>query len=171
MTLMIREAREADFEAVTAITNHYITTSSIHFAYEPLSPAEVAAQWAKAKGRYPWLVATQHDRLVGHARAGVWRDRAAYQWTTEIGLYVADDCHRRGIGRRLYSELIAEVTRRGFRSAIAGITMPNDPSVALHRALGFVSVGTVREAGYKNGAWHAVEFWQKQLSSSAEPPA
>ncbi|MEO8705204.1 MAG: N-acetyltransferase family protein [Kofleriaceae bacterium] len=171
MTLMIREAREPDFGAITTITNHYITTTSIHFAYEPVSPAELVASWAKAAHRYPWLVVTDGDGCLGYAKAGVWRDRAAYRWTAEIGLYVHHDHHRRGLGRRLYAELLATLAARGFRSAIAGITLPNDPSIALHRDFGFVSVGTVRDAGYKAGAWHDVEFWQKQLATGSEPPA
>ena len=73
--------------------------------------------------------------------------------------------HGRGLGTALYTELLAELARRDFRSAIAGITLPNDPSIALHQKLGFVSVGTVREAGYKLGCWHDIEFWQKRFSS------
>ena len=38
--MAIRPARDDDFAALTAITNHYITTSSIHFAYEPLATGE-----------------------------------------------------------------------------------------------------------------------------------
>jgi phosphinothricin acetyltransferase len=167
---MIRAAREGDFPAITSITNHYVTTSSIHFAYEPVSVAELVAGWKKSD-RYPWFVAEEPDGVVGYAKAGVWRDRAAYAWTTEVGLYVAPTAHRRGIGRALYGALLGELERRGFRSAIAGVTLPNDPSRALHEAFGFVSVGTVRDAGWKLGGWHAVEFFQKQLRTGTEAPA
>ncbi len=167
----IRAAVGEDFAAITAITNHYITTSSIHFAYEPVSVESVHATWAHGRDRYPWLVADREGAVIGYAKAGIWRDRAAYQWTTEIGLYVADTARGQGIGRALYIELLAELTRRGFRSVIAGITLPNDPSVALHRAFDFSSVGTIRDAGYKLGAWHDVELWQKRLATDpAEPP-
>ncbi len=116
------------------------------------------------------LVADEGD-VIGYAKAGRWRERAAYQWTAEIGLYVADGVRGNGVGRALYTELLAELTARGFRSVIACVTLPNDPSTALHRAFGFASVGTVREAGYKLGAWHDVELWQKRLATAAgEPP-
>jgi phosphinothricin acetyltransferase len=163
---VIRDARSEDFVRVTAITNHYIETSSIHFAYEPVSVDHLRALWERTRERYPWLVAERDGTVAGYAKAGTWRERDAYQWTTEIGLYVDAGHHRRGLGRTLYDELLRRLADRGFRSAIAGITLPNDPSRAFHLAFGFVSVGTVREAGYKRGAWHDVEFFQKPLGDA-----
>lgn len=159
---VIRDARQEDFVRVAAITNHYIETSSIHFGYEPVSVDQLVTQWS-GTDRYPWLVAEDAGRVVGYARAGSWRARAAYQWTAELGLYVEAGHHRRGFGRRLYAALLEALAGRGFRSAIAGITLPNDASRAFHEAFDFVSVGTVREAGYKRGAWHDLEFFQRRL--------
>jgi phosphinothricin acetyltransferase len=169
----IRAARAEDFAAIASITNYYIETSTIHFAYEPVAPESLHAQWVAGRGRYPWLVAEEDKAIVGYAKAGTWRDRAAYAWTTEVGLYIADGARRRGLGRALYSELLADLARRGFRSAIAGITLPNEPSAALHRAFGFEPVGTVRDAGWKHGRWCDVEFWQKHLATGegGPPPA
>jgi phosphinothricin acetyltransferase len=167
---MIRSARDDDFPSIATITNHYIATTAIHFAYEPVSADAIRSSWIAGRVRYPWLVAEAQGAIVGYAKAGTWRDRAAYAWTTEIGLYVAPDARRRGFGRALYAELLAELEHRGFRSAIAGITLPNDPSVAFHEACGFVAVGTVRDAGYKLGAWHDLGFWQKRFATAAEPP-
>ena len=172
---MIREARDEDFEVIASITNEYVRDTSIHFGYEPVSPDELRASWREGAGRYPWLVAERHTGeaavVIGYAKAGVWRARAAYRWTTEVGLYVAPVHHRRGVGRALYTALLDELARRGFRSAIAGITLPNDASLALHEALGFEPVGTVQDAGYKLGAWHAVAFFQKRFATGPEGPA
>ena len=167
--MSIRLAREDDFVAIAAITNPYIASTAIHFGYEPVTADELAAPWRA--GAYPWLVLDE-DGVIGYAKAGVWRERAAYRWTAEVGLYIADRERRHGAGRALYTALLDELTHRGFRSAIAGITLPNEPSVALHRAFGFTSVGVVEDAGWKHDAWHAVEFWQKRLATGAAgPPA
>ncbi len=163
--MTIRPACDGDFDAIAAITNHYIATTAIHFAYEPVTVDALAGLWRAHRDRHPWLVADDDGAVVGYAKAGTWRERAAYAWTCEVGLYVADAARRRGIGRALYGELLAEVARRGFRSAIAGITLPNDASVALHARFGFVPVGVVRDAGFKLGAWHDVAFYQKLLTA------
>lgn len=161
---MIRPARDDDFPMIAAITNHYIATTTIHFAYEPVPVAEVAELWQRGRDRYPWLVLEEAGEVLGYAKAGTWRERAAYRWTAETGLYVADAARGRGLGTALYTALLAEVEARGFHSAVAGITLPNAASVKLHVALGFTSVGTVRDAGFKFEHWCDVEFWQKVFS-------
>jgi phosphinothricin acetyltransferase len=164
--MQIRPARDDDFDTIAAITNHYIATTSIHFGYEPVSGESLRAH----RGNYPWFVAEDDQRVVGYAKAGVWRERAAYQWTCETGLYVAHDARARGIGRALYDTLLAECAARGYRSAVAGITLPNRPSIALHERCGFTHVGTFADAGWKNGAWHAVDWWQKRFATGPEGP-
>lgn len=176
--MIIRPARSEDFTAIAAITNHYITTTSIHFGYEPVTVDELRSAWKHSVERYPWLVAEQavpgdpgQGPVVGYAKAGLWRERAAYAWTTEVGLYVAVDARGHGVGTGLYDELLRELELRGFRSAVAGITLPNAGSVRLHEKFGFVRVGTFEDAGWKLGAWHAVEWWQKRLrTDDAGPP-
>jgi L-amino acid N-acyltransferase YncA len=175
--MVIRPARADDFAALAAITNHYILATAIHFAYDPITVDELRRLWEHAQERHPWLVAETSSpgndtsgEIVGYAKSGPWRERAAYAWTAEVGLYLAVDARGRGIGTALYSELLAELALRGFRSAVAGITLPNDPSLALHRKLGFEHVGTFTDAGFKHGAWHAVDFWQKRLATRDDAP-
>jgi phosphinothricin acetyltransferase len=134
---------------MTAITNHAIATSAIHFGYDPLAPDELAAQWRAHADRYPWLVGQLDAAVIGYAKAGAWRERTAYAWTCETTIYLAESARGRGLGRALYTALLDEVARRGFHSAIGGITLPNPASVALHQRLGFQSVGVVRDAGFK----------------------
>jgi len=169
--MTIRAARDDDFAAITEITNYYIATTAIHFGHEPLARAELHAQWVAYRDRYPWFVADEGGSVVGYAKAGTWRDRAAYQWSPEVGLYVADGARGRGLGRALYGALLDELARRGFRSAIAGMTLPNTASAALHRAMGFESVGVVRDAGWKLGQWHDIEFFQKRLAFGTDAPS
>jgi phosphinothricin acetyltransferase len=160
--MSIRAVHNDDFDAIAAITNHYIMTSAIHFGYEPVTAEDLRAAHA-GHPRHPYLVDERDGRAVAYAKAGVWRERAAYAWTTELGIYVEPGLRGGGIGAPLYRALLDACATAGFHSAIAGITLPNDASVALHGRLGFEHVGTVRDAGFKNDAWHAVAFYQKLL--------
>jgi phosphinothricin acetyltransferase len=163
--VLIRPATDADFDAITAITNHTIETSAIHFGYAALAPDYMPNLWRTSRTRFPWLVADRDGTVAGYAKAGTWRERDAYRYTCETTVYLAETERGRGLGRTLYTALLDDVAARGFHSAVAGITLPNPASVALHVALGFVSVGVVRDAGWKLDAWHSVEFFQKLLTS------
>lgn len=174
--MMIRPVRAADFATIAQITNHYIETTAIHFAYDPVTEAELREMWEPARDRFVWLVAedvppnAESGPVLGYAKSGVWRARAAYAWTAEVGLYIDPAARGRGLGTALYDALLTELAMRGFRSAVAGITLPNDPSIALHKKFGFEHVGTFADAGWKQGAWHAVDWWQKRFSTGAEGP-
>ena len=87
------------------------------------------------------------------------------------GVYISPHACKRGLGSGLYDALLDELQRRGFRSAVAGITLPNDASIALHKKHGFERVGVFADAGWKLGAWHAVEWWQKRFATGPEGPS
>lgn len=167
----IRPARDDDFAAIAALTNRYVVGTATHFAYEPVTEGELRDAWRKHRERYPFLVVEIPDatasspapRFAGYAKAGPWRERAAYGWTPEVGIYIEPDAHGRGVGKALYAALLDELRTRGFHSAVAAITMPNPASLRLHESLGFTPVGTVRHAGWKLDAWHDVAFWQVML--------
>ena len=170
--MLIRPVQAADFDAIAALTNHFIQHTAIHFGYQAVSPSELRMPWESSRSRYPFLVAEVEGRFAGWAKSGVWRDRAAYQWTAESSVYVEPSFHRRGVGRTLYAALIDECRRCGFHSLIGGITLPNDASVCLHESMGFRKVSQVAHAGWKFDAWHDVGFWQLMLQPSshrAEP--
>jgi L-amino acid N-acyltransferase YncA len=83
---------------------------------------------------------------------------------------VAEAHRAQGVGRRLYEALFGELRKRGFRVACAGITLPNEASVALHEGLGFEPIGVYRGIGWKRGAWRDVGWWQLSLDPDAEDP-
>ena len=88
-----------------------------------------------------------------------------------MSVYLAPDARGHGLGRTLYATLFARLTDRGFVTALAGVALPNEASLGLHRALGFETVGTYRAIGFKHGRWHDVTWLQKALVSPPAEPA
>jgi L-amino acid N-acyltransferase YncA len=165
---MVREATAADAAACAAIYAPYVTETVVSFETEPPSAAEMAARIAAA---HLWLVLEDGGRVIGFAYAGRFAPRAAYRWACEVSVYLERGRERTGGGRALYAELLPRLAARGFRVAVAGMTLPNPGSVGLHRAMGFEPVGTYRRIGYKFGAWHDVAWTQRRLAGGDEPPA
>jgi phosphinothricin acetyltransferase len=62
------------------------------------------------------------------------------------------------------------LARRGYHRAAAGMTLPNEASIQLHRALGFEPVGTYRRVGWKHGRWHDVAWVQRDIGGAAAAP-
>jgi phosphinothricin acetyltransferase len=98
------------------------------------------------------------------------KPRAAYRWSCEVSVYLEQGRRRSGGGRALYEALFERLIERGFRTAIAGMTLPNDASVGLHKALGFEAIGTYRRIGWKLNAWHDVHWRQRPLAVLPDPP-
>ena len=126
--------------------------------------AEMRARIAAQPADKPWIVAEIDGNVAGYAYASAFRGRAAYRFGVEVGVYVSAGARRRGAGLALYRALLALLERQGYRRAFAGIALPNDPSIALHRAAGFTEAGVVHAAGFKLDRWHDVAFYERALA-------
>ncbi len=161
---MIRQATLGDAAAMAQIYNPYILDTCITFEVDPVDAAEMARRMdAVAAAQLPWLAAEQDGRVAGFCYAHPWKERAAYQHTVESTVYVAPEFQRRGIGRQLYGELLAELKKRPVHAVIAVIALPNPASVGLHENLGFEQVAHFLEVGRKFERWLDVGSWELLL--------
>ncbi|MFN2465688.1 MAG: arsinothricin resistance N-acetyltransferase ArsN1 family B [Candidatus Dormibacteria bacterium] len=168
--MRVRDATEADAEACAAIYAPYVRDTAVSFETEVPSTAEMAARITASLGTHAWLVLEDEGRVLGYAYGSRFKTRAAYRWACEVSVYLEVGRRRTGAGRALYEVLFDRLRQRGFRVAIAGMTLPNDGSVGLHRAMGFAPVGTYRRIGWKHGAWHDVAWAQRELMAGDDTP-
>jgi len=169
MDATLRLAHPDDAAAVRRIYAPYVEETAVTFATTPPSVDELETKLTKTLEQYPWLVCERGGEVVGYAYAGPLRERDAYQWTTELSVYVDADAQGVGLGRRLYEALLTVLDRQGYASAYGVVTLPNPASVALHERLGFERVGLFDDVGYKHGAWHDVGWWRRRLTDPAAP--
>lgn len=160
---MIRDATTEDAAACAALYAPYVTDTAISFETEPPGTAEMARRIA---GAHAWLVHEDHGHVAGYAYATRFAERAAYRWSCETSIYLEQGRRRTGAGRALYEALFERLWARGFCRAFAGMTLPNDASAGLHRALGFEPAGVYRRVGWKHGAWRDVAWVQKDLRAT-----
>jgi len=166
----IRDARESDLPAITAIYADAVTNGTSSYELEPPSLDEMRRRFqALAEGGYPYIAAELSGALVGYAYAGPFRPRPAYRFTIENSVYVALAAKGRGIGRALMQRLIAEATRLGFRQMIAviGDGHAASASVKLHETLGFRHAGRLEGSGFKHGSWLDTAFMQLAMNGGA----
>jgi L-amino acid N-acyltransferase YncA len=162
--IIVRPALAADAESIARIYNHYILTTVITFEEEPVLAQDMLVRIAETRDlSLPWLVAEVAGTIVGYAYARKWRPRSAYRYSAETTIYLEHGYEGRGIGKKLYSELLPLLRERGIHVAIGGVALPNEASVALHEKLGFEHVATFREVGFKHDRWVDVAYWQLLL--------
>lgn len=186
----VRAARANDVDSIVALITREIVEGVAHFGTEPPPREQIALE---LESPYPFVVA-EHDEddhhdeeaateaarpegttrprpFLGFARATAWKARGGYAWTAEVGVYVAHDRHRRGLGRALVEHLLERMRGRGFRTVLAGIALPNPSSVGLFERLGFRHAGTFPAIGFKHGAWRDVGYWTCDLGEGEPGPS
>jgi len=170
-TAAVRDAGPGDAAACAAIYAPYVRDTAITFELEPPGAEEMAERIADSTAGHAWVVLEDGGRVVGYAYGKVLNTRPAYRFSCEVSVYVERERRRSGAGRALYEALFDRLRKRGYRIAVAGMTVPNDASEGLHLALGFSLVGTYTNIGYKLGRWHDVAWFQLELADPGTPPA
>ena len=162
--MIVRDATQDDVAACAAIYAPNVSETAISFEADAADQngdgaadrrgAGEARVAGAGRGRRP-------RRRLRRRRPA--QPRAAYRWSCEVSVYADRDHCCAGAGRARYQALLARLARRGYRMAVAGMTLPIDASAGFHRAMGFEPVGTYRRIGYKFGAWHDVARMQRAI--------
>jgi phosphinothricin acetyltransferase len=160
---MIRPVELSDASQLVELYNYYVKTSTVTFEEELVTVQDFEARIKEIKAKYPYLVYEENGLILGYAYAGIFRTRVAYRFASESSVYVHHEHFKKGIGRKLYAALLPEMKKAGLKSAIGGITLPNEASVQLHEQFGFVKVAHFKEVGRKFDRWLDVGFWQLEL--------
>lgn len=169
-SVQVRPALAADAAAIAAIYNRHVLESIVTFEEVAVAELAMRGRIEAGGGQFPWFVAVVDDKVVGYAYAGPWKTRTAYRFVAETSVYVAEHWQGRGVGARVYGDLLAELRARGFAAAVGCIALPNPASVALHETLGFKPVGVFPAVGWKFGRWIDVGYWQVSLGESPPGP-
>jgi L-amino acid N-acyltransferase YncA len=167
----VRFATLDDAGAIAAIYAPYVLETPISFEMQPPAADVMLGRMKHYMATHPWLVYEIEGRVVGYAYATRHHERAAYDWSCEVSVYVDRSLHRRGIGRALYATLLRALRRLGYYNALAGVTEPNRASIGLHEALGFRRSGVNRNVGYKDGSWWDVAYYEVSLQDGYDHPA
>jgi phosphinothricin acetyltransferase len=162
----VRPAEREDLAAILAIYNHYVRHTAATFEIVPPGVEERGEWFARhdQTGRHRLLVAEEDaPGVVGWASTSEFRPRAAYATTVESSVYCHPEAQRRGLGTCLYRELFLAIEHEDVERIVAGVTLPNPASVALHVRFGFVPVGTFHRVGRKFERYWDVEWFERPL--------
>ena len=172
--ISIRNATLADAERLVEIYDYYVKNTAITFEYYTPSLAEFRTRIEKTMARYPYLVIQKDGQIEGYAYAGVFKGRAAYDWSCEMSIYLDRNAQKCGLGRMLYEALETELKKMGILNLYACIGYPETEdeyltrnSAGFHAHLGYVKVGEFHKCGYKFGRWYNM-IWMEKIIGEHE---
>ena len=163
---MVRPVCPSDAAAICSIYNYYIENTTISFEEIPLQTSVMEERICNISAKYPYIVFADENcggEITGYAYINTWKERSAYRYSAEISVYVRYGFEGKGIGRILMENLLKEVRKTEIHSLVAGITLPNDRSVALQEKFGFKNIARFEEIGYKFNKWIDVGYWELML--------
>lgn len=163
--LQIRHCQPGDYDAVVQIYNHYVVHSHATFDVSTYTVGARAAWFAQFSetGPHQLLVARDGSAVLGYCCSTMFKRRAAYDVSVETSAYLAPDCLGRGIGRKLYANLLARLEVTDLHGAFAGVALPNEASLKMHKRLGFEQIGVFTEVGRKFDKYWDVAWLQKRI--------
>jgi phosphinothricin acetyltransferase len=163
---IVRSAVDADLPSLTDLYNHYVLNTPVTFDTTPFTVDE-RRRWFDDHapvGRHRVIVADAGPvGIVGYASSSRFRPRAAYDTTVEASVYCRTDWIRRGVGLALYRALFEALAVEDIHRIVAGVTLPNPGSVALHERCGFRQVGVLSSVGRKFDRYWDVAWFERPL--------
>ncbi|MEN8445701.1 MAG: N-acetyltransferase family protein [Cyanobacteria bacterium J06555_13] len=171
MTVRVRDACEADLDSLVSLYNRYIIETPITFDLVPYTVQQRRDSWFchySNFGCYRLLVAEYANldaaaQVVGYASSSKFAAKDAYNTSVETSIYIAPEYVGLGIGGQLYEALFATLANEDVHRAYAGITLPNEASIAVHKKFGFEQVGLFKEVGRKFDRYWDVAWYEKTI--------
>ncbi len=164
----IRNVELTDAERLLEIYDYYVKNTAITFEYETPSLDEFKTRIENITKRYPYLVIERNGRIEGYAYAGVFKNRAAYDWSCETTIYIDRDARKSGMGRMLYEALEERLRAMGILNMYACIGYPEKEdeyltknSAEFHEHLGYTKVGEFHKCGRKFNRWYNMIWMEK----------
>ncbi|MBR1860535.1 MAG: N-acetyltransferase [Lachnospiraceae bacterium] len=174
----IRTATLEDAARILEIYAPYVEKTAITFETEVPDITEMRSRIEGKLKEYPYLVAVIDGEIEGYAYAGHFHERAAYDHSAEVSIYITDGYKERGIGRALYEKLEELLKKQNVYvcyACIASTERENDEnltdaSIRFHKKMGYGLAGTFTHCGYKFGKWYSMVWMEKPLCERPANP-
>lgn len=168
--LKIRLANENDYTSILKIYEPYITDTAITFEYKVPSINDFRKRLTNIQKTFPLIVCEIDNIVAGYAYISRFREREAYDWSTESSIYINPFYQGKSIGKALYFALIESAKLLGYCNIYGVVTMPNFKSEKLHDSFGFTTIGVTHNVGFKFGSWLDVKWYELNINEYSKHP-
>jgi L-amino acid N-acyltransferase YncA len=138
----MRLATEEDLPAIVAIYNTTVPTrqSTADTVEVTVESKMVWFQHHEPDNR-PLLVYEQNRRIVAWVSFQSFYGRPAYNYTSEISIYILPEERGKGLGRRLLAEALGMTQKLKIKTLLGFVFSHNESSIRLFKSCGFEEWG------------------------------
>lgn len=168
--LTLRDCTIADLPQVLIIYNEIILNTTAVYSYSPHT-LDMRVSWFKERTEsgFPVHVVEGAGKILGFASYGKFRAWAGFKYTVENSVYVSPEARGKGVGKLLLQATIDHAKNNNVHAIVAGIDASNEVSVRLHKKLGFIEAGNMKQVGFKFGRWLDLAFLQLTFDTPTDP--
>lgn len=164
--VQIRPATLDDAAAIAEIYNQGIEARIATYETTLRTPEDIEQNIRNAEGRFPYLVATIDDTVVGWASVSTYRPRDCYRGIGEFSIYIHEDARGKGVGKVLLPALIDAAEHAGFWKLLSRVFLFNEGSRRLCAAFGFREVGVYEKHAKLDDEWLDVVIVERLIPSN-----
>lgn len=146
----IRAVEERDWQAVTAVFNHFVTDSFAAYPEQPVSGDFFKKRHLDSPD-FPFLVAELNGEVIGFAYLSAFHPVPTMKRSATLTYFIHPDHTGAGLGSTLLDLLLAAGRHLGIRTYLAHISSANEGSIRFHTRHGFTECGRFLKIGEKAG--------------------
>ncbi len=163
MNIKFRQTTKEDLAAIGGILKPYIEKTTNNFHFKPLNKAALKKILLPAAERYKTFSIVFDEKIIGFTIVMQYKNRAAYDRSCEVAVYLTEEFCGRGIGKQALAFIEKQAGEAQFHCLIATICGDNIPSIRLFEKAGYEKCGHFKEVGYKFNRYLDVIAYQKIL--------
>lgn len=164
--LVVRDFTAADEQAIVDIHNSAIPGRMASGYLQPVT-VEQRRGWldAHSPDHRPLLVAVLDKQVIGWGCLSQLFQREAYDITAEASVYVTPEAQGSGVATAIFESLFARCPKLGVENIVSLIFGHNEPSIRLHRKLGFEDWGFMPAVTDMDGTRRDVVILGKKIEA------
>lgn len=149
--MYIRNATQTDLRAIVAIYNESIPQRTATADTHPISVASRLSWYRDRPSNRPLWVVEINQAIVGWLSFQSFYGRPAYQYTSEVSIYITAAYQHQGIGSTLLQQAIAQSPKLNLKTLLAFVFGHNQPSIKLFTRHGFQTWGHLPQIAELDG--------------------
>ena len=163
MITLRQVSASSQWQAIAAIFNHYVRTSSAAYPNIEISGQHFLEGWLQLP-TYPFYEALDGDSVVGFCFLKPFHPADTMQHVAVLTYFIDPTYTGKGLGKSMLEQLLSDGQQMGKTNFMANISSENEGSIRFHQKHGFRECGRFQSIGKKADRSFDMVWMQRMLA-------